>query len=151
MIQHLNNDDSITVKLFGEEESVQVFSTGDNQFDENGDYKPDGFAFSEEELACLNWFVENIEIADYQKEITAYCNAQYAVIGDTQITEEDLENEVTISSIAINICEITQSKDGVIYPEISFFGDCACDPEQGICIGFRDKKFLGIESQDWTL
>lgn len=23
--------------------------------------------------------------------------------------------------------------------------------EHGICIGFRDKKFLGIESQDWTL
>ncbi|MDE6927016.1 MAG: hypothetical protein K2O97_10660 [Acetatifactor sp.] len=26
-----------------------------------------------------------------------------------------------------------------------------CDEEHGICIGFRDKKFLGIESQDWTL
>ncbi len=30
-------------------------------------------------------------------------------------------------------------------------GDCECDPEHGICIGFRDKKFLGIDAQDWTL
>ena len=53
--------------------------------------------------------------------------------------------------IAINISEITQSVYGDVYPEISFYGDCECDPEHGICIGFQDKKFLGIASQDWTL
>ena len=92
-----------------------------------------------------------IDIADYKKEIVTYCNEQYDDIGDKQITEDDLENEVYISAIAINISKITQSIDGHLYPEISFFGDCECDPEHGICIGFRDKKFLGIEAQDWTL
>ena len=67
------------------------------------------------------------------------------------ITEDDLEKEVFIDTIAINICEVSESNDGWLYPEISFCGECNCDPEHGICIGFRDKKFLGIESWDWTL
>ena len=151
MIRSLNSSDTITISLFGRETEVEVFSTGANRFDEQGNYKDDGFALSEEELACLNWFVENIDISDYKEEIIEYCNEQYDAIGGDPITEEDLEEEVTIFAIAINVGGITQSKDGFVYPEISFYGDCRCDEEHGICIGFRDKKFLGIESQDWTL
>ncbi len=150
-IQTLNNGDSITINLFGKEQEIEVICTGDNQFNETGDYKEEGFAFNEAEISCLNWFLKNIDIADYKKEIVTYCNEQYDDIGDKQITEDDLENEVYISAIAINISKITQSIDGHLYPEISFFGDCECDPEHGICIGFRNKKFLGIEAQDWTL
>ena len=128
---------------------VEVFSTVDNQFDENGDYKEDGFALDDKELECLDWFIKNVNIADYKKEILKYCNDQYDSIGGMKITEAELENEVDITAIAINISEITQSIDEDVYPEISFYGEC--DPEHGICIGFRDKKFLGIESQDWTL
>lgn len=73
------------------------------------------------------------------------------MIGEEGIEEADIEKEISISAIAVNISRITQSKDGFVYPEISFYGDCECDPEHGICIGFRDKKFLGIHSQDWTL
>ncbi len=151
MFEHLNSGDTITITLFGKEEDIEVFSAGDNQYDEDGDFKEEGFALNEEELACLNWFIENIKIDDYKKEITAYCNECYEAIGDKQITEDDLEQEVGIFAIAINISEITQSIYGDVYPEISFYGDCECDPEHGICIGFRDKKFLGIASQDWTL
>ena len=151
MIQNLKSEDSIKIKLFGKEKEVLVFSTGDNKFDGNGHYKEKGFLLNEEELACLNWFIENIDIADYKKEIVAYCNEQYDIIGGETITEEDVEQEISIFAIAVNICKITQSKNGIVYPEISFLGDCECDPEHGICIGFRDKKFLGIESQDWTL
>lgn len=150
-IDKLNSGDFIRIDLFGKEESVEVFSTGDNQFDENGDYKEDGFALTDEEIACLNWFIENIKIEDYRQAITQYCNEQYEAIGGKQIEEADIENEIGIFAIAINISQITQSKDGFIYPEISFYGDCECDPEHGICIGFRDKKFLGIYAQDWTL
>lgn len=150
-IQNLNSGDFITIDLFGKEEKVEVFSTGDNRFDENGNYKDDGFSLNDKEIACLNWFILNVNIDDYRKEITEYCNERYAMISDTQITEADLEDEIDIFAIAINISSITQSKDGHVYPEISFYGDCECDPEHGICIGFRDKKFLGIESQDWTL
>lgn len=151
LITNLNNSDEITINLFGKEESVMVFSTGDNRYDEDGDYKEDGFPLNNEELECLNWFIANIDICDYKKEITKYCNERYAMIGDKQITETDLENEISIYSIAINIGGVVQSYDGFVYPEISFYGDCECDPEHGICIGFRDKKYLGINSQDWTL
>lgn len=151
MFERLNSGDTITITLFGKEEDIEVFSAGDNQYGEDGDFKEEGFALNEEELACLNWFIENIKIDDYKKEITAYCNECYEAIGDKQITEDDLEQEVGIFAIAINISEITQSIYGDVYPEISFYGDCECDPEHGICIGFRDKKFLGIKSQDWTL
>jgi len=150
-IEKLNSGDLIEIDLFGKEEKVEVFSTGDNQFDENGDYKEDGFALNDEEIACVNWFIENVKIEDYRQAITQYCNEQYDAIGGEQIEESDIESEISIFAIAVNISEITQSKDGFVYPEISFFGDCECDPEHGICIGFRDKKFLGIYSQDWTL
>ena len=33
----------------------------------------------------------------------------------------------------------------------TIYGNCKCDSEHGICISFRDRKFLGIESQDRTL
>lgn len=152
MLKTIKNGDFITVVLFGKEEKIEILCTGDNQFDDNGNYKEDDFALNEEETACLDWFVENINIADYKKEIVAYCNERYEMIGDKQITEKDLEEEVFISAIAVNIGGVTQSLDGsLVYPEISFLGDCECDPEHGICIGFRDKKFLGISSQDWTL
>ncbi len=151
LITSLNDNDEITINLFGKEESVMVFSTGDNRYDEDGDDKEDGFPLNNEELECLNWFIANIDICDYKKEITEYCNKRYAMIGDKQITEADLEDEVSIYAIAINIGGVVQSYDGFVYPEISFYGDCECDPEHGICIGFRDKKYLGIESQDWTL
>ena len=151
LITSLNDNDEITINLFGKEESVMVFSTGDNRYDEDGDDKEDGFPLNNEELECLNWFIANIDLCDYKKEITEYCNKRYAMIGDKQITEADLEDEVSIYAIAINIGGVVQSYDGFVYPEISFYGDCECDPEHGICIGFRDKKYLGIESQDWTL
>lgn len=150
-IQQMNSGDHITIPLFCGEEEVEVFSTGDNIFTDDGDYKEDGFALNEAEIACLNWFLEHININDYRKEITAYCNEQYDAIGDKVITEEDLDTEVQIFAIAINVTTLTQSLDGFVYPEISFYGDCECDPEHGICIGFRDQKFLGIYAQDWTL
>ncbi len=150
-ITKLNSGDYITIPLFCGEEEVEVFCTGDNQFDDEGDYKEDDFPLIQAELDCLNWFLENININDYKKEITAYCNERYEMCSDTEITEEDLPDEVSIVAIAINVTSLFQSNDGFVYPEISFYGDCECDPEHGICIGFRDKKFLGIYSQDWTL
>lgn len=140
MIKQLNNNEHIRINLFGREKDVEVFST---------DY--DREALSEEEISCLNWLIENVDIADYKKEIVAWCNEQYEIFSDEVIGEEDLEEELDIFAIAINSTGLAQSKNGFVYPEISFFGDCKCDEEHGICIGFRDKKFLGVNSQDWTL
>ena len=128
-----------------------MFSTGDNKYDENGNYKDRAFKLSDDEINCLNWFLSNVNISDYKKEIMEYCNNEYWEWSEKQITEEDVENEINISAIAINVTECWKANDGFVYPEISFYGDCECDEEHGICIGFRDKKFLGINSQDWTL
>ena len=150
-IEELKNNDYIALEIFNKSKVIRVFSTGDNQFDENGKYKNNDFKLNKEEIECLNWFIENIKIENYKKEILDFCNEQYSMWSDIRITENDIENEINIYAIAINIKETYISKSGFIYPEISFYGDCKCDEEHGICIGFRNKKFLGINHQDWTL
>lgn len=151
-IKELKNNDYVQINLFNKVKRVVVFSTGDNKFDENGNYKTNNFRLNNKEIECLNWFINNVNIEDYKEEILKYCNNEYSAWSDNiQITEQDIENEINIYAIAINITENWKSNDGFVYPEISFYGDCKCDEEHGICIGFRDKKFLGIHSQDWTL
>ena len=157
MINSLKNNDTITIIMFGKEKNVKVFSTGDNKFDEKGNYKQYDFQLNSKELEVLNWFIENVEIDDYKKEIMDYCNEEYSSWQYSDGTQEgpigidDVENEISINAIAINVTDTWKSNDGFVYPEISFYGECKCDEDHGICIGFRDKKFLGINSQDWTL
>lgn len=153
MINSLKNDEYINVNLFGKEKSIRVFCTGDNCYDESGNDKDDGFELNQAELDVLNWFLENVKIEDYKQQILDYCKKTYYQwkTEEEPIGIDDVENEINITAIAINVTEHWQSKDGFVYPEISFFGDCKCDEEGGICIGFRNKEFLGIMSQDWTL
>ena len=152
MLETWNSGDALTIRVFGKETEVSVFSLGDSRFDENGDCREEGFPLNREELDCLNWFLEHTDISDCRKEIAAYCNELYAGTGRSPVAESDLEREIQITGIAVNISEITQSEDGsLISPQISFMGECECDPEHGICIGFRDQKFLGIHAQDWML
>lgn len=151
IINELKNNDYVQINLFNKVKKVVVLSTGDNKFDENGNYKTNNFSLNNKEIECLNWFINNVNIEDYKEEILNYCNNEYSMWSDTQITEQDIENEINIFAIAINITENWKTNNGFVYPEISFYGDCKCDEEHGICIGFRDKKFLGIHSQDWTL
>lgn len=154
VVNKLNNNDIIKIKMFGKEKEIEVFSTGDSQFDENGNYKINkNFQLTNEEIGMLNWFINNVKIEDYKKEIVDYCNEEYSSWkysdGTTEgpIGMDDVENEINITSIAIHI-----RKNGCAeIPEISFFGECNCDEDHGICIGFRNKKFLGIDSQDWIL
>ena len=37
----------------------------------------DDFELTSEELEMLNWFINNIKIEDYKKQIVDYCNGQY--------------------------------------------------------------------------
>ena len=97
------------------------------------------------------WFIENIKIEDFEKEIIDFCEEEYSAWSDDEVKIENLEDEIDIEAIAINVTETWKSNSGYVYPEISFYGECKCNIEHGICIGFRDKKFLGIEGQDWTL
>ena len=150
-INELKNNDYVQINLFNKVKRVVVFSTGDNKFDENGNYKTNNFSLNNKEIECLNWFINNVNIEDYKEEILKYCNNEYSAWSDIQINEQDIENEINIYAIAINVTDNWKANDGFVYPEISFYGDCKCDEEHGICIGFRDKKFLGIHPQHWTL
>ena len=152
MIKSLKNNDYVDVKLFGKEKKIRVFCTGDNQFDESGNYKEYDFELSKEELDVLNWFLENIKIDDYKQQILDYCNDVYSSweyfdgTREDSIEIDDVENEINITAIAINVTSVWKANDGYVYPEISFYGECRCDLENGICIGFRNKEFLGINS-----
>ncbi len=147
----IRDNDEIEVMMFGKKKLVKIVSTGDNQFDEEGNYKKDNFELTESEINCLNWFISNVRIDDYKNEILNYCNNSYEEIGGEPITIDDLENEINIYAIVINISESLEAENDCYYPQISFYGDCKCDPELGICIGFRNGKFLGIKPQTWTL
>lgn len=155
MITNLKNYDQVKVNYFGEKVDMDVFCTGDSKY-EGDHFENVEYDLNEKELEVLNWFLDNVKIEDYRQEIADYCNDVYSMWCDKEIGPEDVENEITISQIAINVTEHWKSKPDVngheyVYPEISFYGGCECDVEHGICIGFRDKKFLGIDGQDWTL
>lgn len=143
-IKKLNDNEKIDLVIFGKERSIKVVSLGDNQF-ENGEYKEKGFALTKEEISLLNWLLENVNLDDYKDKIICYINEMYSTWSDNEITIDDLENEVKINKIVISIV----SRDVKYFPDISFVGKVNCD-ENGICIGFKNKEFLGIESEDWV-
>lgn len=143
-VKSLNNEDKIIVDIFGEEREVEVICTGDNQFDENGQYKPDEFALSEKEIAVLNDFLKNVKIENFRSEITEYFNERYEEDGEECISEEMLPRLIRINTIAVNVC----ADDDDDYPEIAFMGACHCDREGGICIGYRGGELVGIEQAD---
>lgn len=144
-IKKLNDNEKIDLVIFGKERSIKVVSLGDNQF-EAGEYKEKGFSLTEEEVSLLNWLIENVNLDDYKDKIIDYINDTYSMWSDREITADDLENEIRINRIAITIV----SRDVKHFPDISFVGKVKCD-EHGICIGFKNKEFLGIETEDWIL
>ncbi len=66
-IQELNNNDKIKINLFGKEKEVRVFATGDSKYDENGNYKNYDYKLNDKEIECLNWFINNVNIENYNK------------------------------------------------------------------------------------
>ena len=58
-----------------------------------------------------------------------------------------MEKEIDIWGIAINV---RKGVNNFEIPEISLLGECKCDEEHGMCIGFRNKQFIGIDQQNWT-
>jgi len=145
--KNLKNKEFIDVLIFNKNKQVKVFSTGDSKYDENGKLKPRDFDLNNQEIELLNYLLNNVNLEDYKNEIVEYCNEVYEEYSDKRITIDDIENEVNINAIAINITD-TQSNN---IPNIAFWGDCECDEEHGICIGFKDNVFVGIASQDWLL
>lgn len=150
-IEELCNEDSILANIFGKSKKLKVLLTGDNRYNESGNYKYGKFKLNKKEIEVLKWLLKNVNIDDYKKQILEYCSNGYFEYNDKKINLEDITNEVNINTIVINVTKKWKAKDGTIYPEIAFLGDCKCDEEHGICIGFRDEKYIGIKSQDWIL
>ncbi len=146
-VESLNNEDKIYADIFGKVTEVEVISTGDNQYDENGNHKPDGFALSDNEIAALNDFLKNVKLEDFVEQITEYCNERCEENGEEPIKDYMTQHVITINQIAVNVCKDNGDDD----PEIALIGDCDCDEENGICIGFRGGELVGIEQQDWLL
>ena len=123
-IGELKSGDFLTIDLFGKEKRVEVFSTGDNQFDENGDYKEDGFALDDKELECLDWFIKNVNIADYKKEILKLNQVLYHA-GDYTIQRNIYGNySINIKPELCFCCgidkkEIVHLSDSEIWQQIS--------------------------------
>ncbi len=140
MVNNLNNNDNIPMNLFGRQTEVTVFSV-DLLYEE----ETENAALSEKETDCLNRFIKHININDYKDKILAWYNRENDKTGYPHISETDLENYVDIFSIAINVTD-----ERMTIPEIAFYGWCE-NIDKGICIGFRDEKFIGIGYQDWIL
>lgn len=137
-ITSLKNGEHVTVNMFGKPKKLEVRSM-------SGDYD-EQFNLNNEELDLLNWLISNVNIEDYSDEIISYIENEYDKYSDNTKVK-DLKYELDIRKIIIDTSEL-KNKD---YPEISYCGECECDPEHGICIGFRDKKLLGIDQYDWAL
>jgi len=57
----MRNNDTVVVDLFGEEVELRILCTGDNQFDEEGDYREEeDFELLPEEVECIQWLLENV-------------------------------------------------------------------------------------------
>lgn len=151
MPQTLHDDDRITMTLLGRKTELTVLLTGESRFDEDGGDR-EGGPLNEAETALVGWLTEEVDLSGLPSALTAYCNQLYQGTGRPQITEADLESEVSLTHIALNLGGVCQSLDGgLVYPDIALLGECACDPEHGLCAGFRDRNFLGIGLQDWIL
>lgn len=148
MISKLSNRDTIDIELFGKLNSLEILITGSNKFDQNGSYKKGSFNLSDNELACLNWLISNVNISEYSDAIVSYCNDTYSEYCNKTINVNDIKSEIKITHIAINIDDDNLDD---FYPDIAFYGECKCDEEHGICIGFKNRKFIGISTQDWIL
>lgn len=59
VINKLNNNDIIKIKMFGKEKEIEVFSTGDNKYDESGNLKINkNFQLTNEEVDKQKVFVK---------------------------------------------------------------------------------------------
>ena len=53
-------------------------------------------------------------------------------------------------SLGMDYNEVPISKKHKDMPDISIAGECECDPDHGIAIGFRDMNFLGVGPEDYA-
>ena len=58
----------------------------------------------------------------------------------TPIGIDEVEDEISINSIAINVTDNWKSNSGFVYPEISFYGECKCIKNMGYVLDLEMKS-----------
>jgi len=127
------------LNLWGQLTAVSVERADEDEFEDD--------ELSRKEVKLLLWLMNEQNMEDVTDEVLSYCNDTYEEYSDTKITKQDLLDELDLGTIYLNTRFSKKIKD---MPDISIAGECECDPDHGIAIGFRDMKFLGIGPEDYA-
>ncbi len=95
---------------------------------------------TDREVELVKWLTTEFDIASLDYDIVDYCNNRYEMWCDKRIEAKDLYDELTLKRIYLR----TEHAKNGLGPDISITGDCECDDDHGIAIGFKDKDFYGI-------
>lgn len=113
---------------------------------------------TDEEVELLKWLVDDLKTEDIADEVLAYCNDIYENIsyyneesGEYEdakpIEKTELLDEVALEKVYLNV---RGGRKFNHMPDISIAGECSCDEDHGMAIGFRNKKFLAVGSEDFS-
>ena len=141
-IKEINQEDEITLNIWGEERKIQVtsqrilYDATDNNFGK-------GEPLNEEEIAELNWLIQSdfVNSQKIKESILAYVKHIYDMWNDD--LDIDALSSILPPEVEINNIVIDNLREGESMT-IAFCGSCLCDEEHGISISFYNRKFVGI-------
>ena len=134
-----NVGDIAYLNIWGQLTAVSVERADDEEFEDD--------ELSRKEVKLLLWLINELNMDDVCDEVLSYCNDSYGEYSDNKITKQDLLDELDLGTIYLNTQFSKKHKD---MPDISIAGECECDPDHGIAIGFRDMNFLGVGPEDYA-
>ena len=137
--------DTAYMNLFGFLEALDV-RRALYEYEEAEDEEVREGKLTDKEVELLLWLTNELNTESIADGVVNYCNITYDMWSDKQIGREDLLDELDISKIYLRTEHSAEYDDD---PEISLAGECQCDEEHGIAIGFKDKELAGVSSEDY--
>lgn len=151
-------DDSVYISLWGHLTSLSLFRADEDEFEDEEDEEIVDGKLTSEEVKLLTWLINKVNTMDIADDVVEYCNDSYdccyydsetgeTVDCDKKIARNELHDELDLTNIYLN-SRFSQDYDDM--PDISITGECECDPDHGIAIGFKNKEFIGVGSEDFA-
>ncbi|MBR6042452.1 MAG: sel1 repeat family protein [Paludibacteraceae bacterium] len=137
--------DTAYMNLFGFLEALDV-RRALYEYEEAEDEEVRDGKLTDKEVQLLLWLTNELNTESIADGVVEYCNITYDMWSDKQIGREDLLDELDISKIYLRTEHSAEYDDD---PEISLAGECQCDEEHGIAIGFKNKELAGVSSEDY--
>lgn len=137
--------DTAYMNLFGFLEALDV-RRALYEYEEAEDEEVREGKLTDKEVKLLLWLTNELNTESIADGVVEYCNITYDMWSDKQIGREDLLDELDISKIYLRTEHSAEYDDD---PEISLAGECQCDEEHGIAIGFKNKELAGVSSEDY--